>query len=183
MCGKCIRSKAQTVQRMPESNLSRAHKQGCRLLCAFGERGRRPSQRTLRRGALEMLVRDNGLGLKKTSLNASRAEVLLPGDLNIYRTLMRVSSFLPKQQSNHCNLLIQIHDQPLLHFNMSTLSFDQSFVMLCTGPGSTLYSKLLYIVIYTIHYNLYTHMHYKYIQYSTEAKILQHASFSQKAYI
>lgn len=97
MCRKCIHSKGQTIRRMPESNLSRAHKQCCHLLCVYGERGRHSqrtlSQRTLRRGALAMLVRNNGLGLKKTSLYASRAAALLPGNQNIYHTLMRVSSF------------------------------------------------------------------------------------------
>lgn len=55
-----------------------------------GRSQRTLSQRTLRRGALAMPVQNNGPGLKKTSLYASRAAALLPGDQNIYRTLMRI---------------------------------------------------------------------------------------------
>ncbi len=58
---KCA-SEGQTVRRMPESNLSRTRTQCCHLLSVHRERGRHsqraPSQRTLRRGALAMIVRD-----------------------------------------------------------------------------------------------------------------------------
>lgn len=122
-----IDCKGKTVQRMPESNLSRASKQCCHLLSAYRERGkhsqRTPSQRTLRRGALAMLVRNNGPGLKKTSLYASRAAALLPGDQNIYHPLMRVSAFSASIAVKTLELT-HLHDaQPLLHFNTSTLSY------------------------------------------------------------
>jgi len=142
MCGKCIRCKAQTVQRMPESNLSRAHKQGCRLLCAFGERGRMPSQRTLRRGALAMLVRDNGPGLKKT--------------IQSWSLVAWWPKYLPyAHESFFFSAKIAVKSLQLTHLDtwptFITLQHVHPVlwpVLFSTAPGSNIYYKWLYIVRY-----------------------------------